>query len=186
MNPTVPHAIKVHCITFFFANVSLLLPVHLKSNHHTLLCFVPQFSTSSQCRQPVSTVKQIIILTNDCHLVLLLCLLNQPTPPVILVYCQEEPHCSYCCPFLFCWTKTASSRFGPGRSLADDERPIITGHSDKEAWVTELQNYVTTMKERYLDAEHPPVEWLSASLPVSQRFCWIRDGRPLQLLRKVA
>ena len=52
----------------------------------------------------------------------------------------------------------SSSRFGPGKFLEDDERPIITGHSDKEAWVTELQNYVTTMKERYPDAEHPPVE----------------------------
>ena len=36
--------------------------------------------------------------------------------------------------------------------------PIITGHSDKEAQVTELQNYVTAMKERYPeDADHPPV-----------------------------
>ena len=38
------------------------------------------------------------------------------------------------------------------------------GHLDKEALVTELKNYVTTMKERYPDAEHPPVEWLSASI----------------------
>ena len=31
-----------------------------------------------------------------------------------------------------------------------------------EAWFTELQNYVTTMKERcpYV-ADHPPVEWLT-------------------------
>ena len=54
----------------------------------------------------------------------------------------------------------SSSRFGPGKFLEDDERLIITGHSDKEAWVTELQNYVTTMKERYQDADHSPVELL--------------------------
>ena len=48
--------------------------------------------------------------------------------------------------------------------MEDDKRPIITGHWDKEAWVTELKNYVTTIKERYLDAEHPPVEWLSAGI----------------------
>ena len=38
------------------------------------------------------------------------------------------------------------------------------GHSDKEAWVTELQSYVTTMRERYPDVAHPPVEWLSAGI----------------------
>ena len=58
----------------------------------------------------------------------------------------------------------ASSRFGPGGSSSGHERPIITGYPDKETWVTELQNYVTTMKERYPDADHPPMEWLTASV----------------------
>ena len=56
----------------------------------------------------------------------------------------------------------ASSRFGPGGSSAGLERPIFTGYPDKETWVTELQHYVTTMKERYPDADHPPIEWLTA------------------------
>ena len=60
----------------------------------------------------------------------------------------------------------SSSRFGPGRFLEDDERLILTGHSDKEAWVTELKDYVTTMKERYPDADHPPVEWLTARISI--------------------
>ena len=55
----------------------------------------------------------------------------------------------------------SSSRFGPGGSLAGDERPIITSHSDNEAFVTALQSYVTSMKERCPDAEHPPMDWLS-------------------------
>ena len=50
------------------------------------------------------------------------------------------------------------SRFGPGMFLEDDERPIITGHLDKEAFVTALQSYVTSMKERCPDANHPPIE----------------------------
>ena len=58
----------------------------------------------------------------------------------------------------------SSSRFALGKFSEDNERLIITGHLDKEAWVTELQNYVTTMKERYSDADHPPVEWLTADI----------------------
>ena len=58
----------------------------------------------------------------------------------------------------------SGSRFGTGKFSEDHERPILTGHSDKEAWVTELHNYVTTMRERYPDVAHPPVEWLSASI----------------------
>ena len=56
---------------------------------------------------------------------------------------------------------SSSSRFGPGGFSEDDERSIITGHSDKEAFVTALQSYVTSMKERCLDAQHPPMDWLS-------------------------
>ena len=36
------------------------------------------------------------------------------------------------------------------------------GHSDKEAWVREFENYVTTMRERIPDFRHPSMEWLSA------------------------
>ena len=57
----------------------------------------------------------------------------------------------------------ASSRFEPRESSLGLEQTIITGYPDKKTWVTELQDYVTTMKERYSDAEHPPMEWLSAS-----------------------
>ena len=52
--------------------------------------------------------------------------------------------------------------FGPGGFSEEEERPVLTGHLDKETWVAGLRDYVTTMKERYPDAEHPPMEWLSA------------------------
>ena len=54
-----------------------------------------------------------------------------------------------------------SSRFGPGRS-SEEERPVITGQSDKEAWIAGLTDYVNSMKEICPDARHPPMEWLSA------------------------
>ena len=57
--------------------------------------------------------------------------------------------------------KMSSSRFGPGGSSADKERLIIARHSDKEAFVTALQSYVTSMKERCPDFQHPPLDWLS-------------------------
>ena len=65
---------------------------------------------------------------------------------------------------LFCFYqlhKMSSSRFGPGRFSENDERLIFTGHWDEEAWVTDLQNYVISRKERCLDADYPPIEWLS-------------------------
>ena len=54
-----------------------------------------------------------------------------------------------------------SSRFGPGRS-SEEERPVLTGHLDKEAWIAGLTDYVNSMKEICADARHPPMEWLSA------------------------
>ena len=58
----------------------------------------------------------------------------------------------------------SGSRFGTAKFSEDDERPIIKGLLDKEAWVTKLHNLVTTMRERYLDVAHPSVEWLSAGI----------------------
>lgn len=55
-----------------------------------------------------------------------------------------------------------SSRFGPGR-YSEEERLVITGHSDKDAWIPGLTDYVNSMKGRFLDARHPPMEWLSAA-----------------------
>ena len=56
-----------------------------------------------------------------------------------------------------------SSGLGTGRFLEDDERPVLTGSSDKEAWIAGLTDYVNSMTEICPDARHPPMEWLSAS-----------------------
>ena len=55
----------------------------------------------------------------------------------------------------------SSNRFGPGGPSEDEERPILTGHSDKEDFVTALQSYLTSIKEICLDAHHPPLDWLT-------------------------
>ena len=52
------------------------------------------------------------------------------------------------------------SRFGPGRP-SEEDRPVITGHTDKEAWITGLVDYVNSMKEICPDAIHPLDDWLS-------------------------
>ena len=57
-----------------------------------------------------------------------------------------------------------SSGFGTGSSLADEERPVLTGNLDKEAWIAGLQDYVNSMKERCMDTRHPSCEWFSAGL----------------------
>ena len=54
-----------------------------------------------------------------------------------------------------------SSRFRTGSLSGEEERPVLTGHLDKETWIAGLKDYVTSMKERYPDADHPPVEWLT-------------------------
>ena len=56
-------------------------------------------------------------------------------------------------------------RFGPSRPSAED-RPVITGHTDKEAWITGLIDYVNSMKEICPDAIHPPDDWLSKGISV--------------------
>ena len=53
-----------------------------------------------------------------------------------------------------------NSRLEPGRP-SEEDRPVITGHTDKEAWITGLVDYVNSMKEICLDAIHPPDDWLS-------------------------
>ena len=62
------------------------------------------------------------------------------------------------------------SRFGPG-GYSEEERPVVTGQLDKDAWITSLIDYVNLMKDRCPDARHPPSDWLSARfsmLSVSQ------------------
>ena len=53
------------------------------------------------------------------------------------------------------------SGFGSGNSPADDGRPIINGQTDKQGWITGLQDYVNSMKERCLDDIHPTEDWLA-------------------------
>ena len=54
------------------------------------------------------------------------------------------------------------SGFGTGKSLKDDERPVIAGRSDGKAWCDGLQEYINSMKERCPDYNHhPSVDWLS-------------------------
>ena len=51
------------------------------------------------------------------------------------------------------------NRFGPGGPSADD-RPVLTGHADQEAWITGLVDYVNSMKRICPDVNHPPNDWL--------------------------
>ena len=52
--------------------------------------------------------------------------------------------------------------FGTGNSLADDERPVISGQLDKQTWFDGLTDYVNSMKEICPNYNHhPSVEWLS-------------------------
>ena len=55
----------------------------------------------------------------------------------------------------------SGNRFDLGGSTKDEERPIITGHSDKEDFVKTLSGYMTSMQERCPDVNHPPIDWLS-------------------------
>ena len=52
------------------------------------------------------------------------------------------------------------NRFGPGGPSAED-RPITTGHVNREAWITGLVDYVNSMKNYCPDVIHPPDDWLS-------------------------
>ena len=55
----------------------------------------------------------------------------------------------------------SNPRFGSVKSSADNECPILMGHSDKEAWVRQFNNYLTIRRERTLDINHPSMEWIS-------------------------
>ena len=43
----------------------------------------------------------------------------------------------------------------------NEERPIISCHSDKEDFVKALSGYLTAMHEKYSDVCHPPMDWLT-------------------------
>ena len=73
--------------------------------------------------------------------------------------------------------------FGSGKSLADDERPVLTGQSDKQAWIDGLTDYVNSMKEICLGVNHPSMEWLAVGFSI---ISLTREGLPLQLLSRVA
>ena len=57
----------------------------------------------------------------------------------------------------------SQSGLGSGSPSADDGRPIINGQTDKQGWITGLQDYVNSMKERCPDDIHPSEEWLANS-----------------------
>ena len=55
----------------------------------------------------------------------------------------------------------SQSGLGPGSSLVDDGRPILTGRTDTKGWITGLKDYVNSMKERCPDDIHPTEDWLA-------------------------
>ena len=65
--------------------------------------------------------------------------------------------CSFCIP------EMSNSRLGAGRLSLEEERPILTeeGLLDKDSWVDSLKSYLTTMKERTPDVNHPSMEWIT-------------------------
>ena len=48
----------------------------------------------------------------------------------------------------------SDNRFGLGGSTMDEERPIISGHSDKEGFVKVFMGYLTSI-------HHPQMHWLT-------------------------
>ena len=64
---------------------------------------------------------------------------------------------------VFCNPEMSNSRLGTGKSSLEEDRPILMGQSlsDKEAWVDSLKNYLTIMKERAPDVNHPTMEWIN-------------------------
>ena len=50
--------------------------------------------------------------------------------------------------------------FGSGKSSEEDERPVLTGQSDKKAWITGLTDYVNSMKEICPGYSHSSIGWL--------------------------
>ena len=57
----------------------------------------------------------------------------------------------------------SQSGLGPGSSREDDGRPILTGRTDSNGWITSLKDYVNSMKECCPDDIHPDEEWLANS-----------------------
>ena len=85
-----------------------------------------------------------------------------PSPPAT----QETPETSpssHICPV----AQMSSNRFDLGGSTMDEERPIISGHSDKEDFVKALSSYLTSMKERCPNVNHTLMDWLSNGFSIS-------------------
>ena len=55
----------------------------------------------------------------------------------------------------------SNNRFGLGGSSKEEERPIISGHSDKEDFAKALTGYLTSMKESNPNVHHPPIDRLT-------------------------
>ena len=57
----------------------------------------------------------------------------------------------------------SNSRLGAIKSSLEEDRPILMGQSlsDKEAWVDSLKSYLTIMKERAPDINHPSLKWIT-------------------------
>ena len=62
--------------------------------------------------------------------------------------------------FFFSVAQIDLNRFGPG-GPSGEERPITTGHVNREAWITGLVDYVNSMKQICPDVIYPPDDWLS-------------------------
>ena len=55
----------------------------------------------------------------------------------------------------------SQSGLGTGSPSMEDWRPILTGQTDKQGWITGLKDYVNSMKERCPYDIHPSEEWLA-------------------------